>query len=61
MRIKEPFLLTFSVLWIVAAILPKKINRRRSGVPYENQALARAGLVAIGLAMLVLCYSLPSR
>jgi hypothetical protein len=61
MRIKEPFLLLFSVFWILAAIIPKKINRGRSGVPYENQALARAALIVIGLATLLLWYSLPWR
>jgi hypothetical protein len=59
--IKEPFLLIFSVFWILAAILPKQINRGRSGIPYENQALARAGMIGIGLAMLLLWYSLPTR
>ena len=59
MKIKEPFLPAFSVLWILGTILPKKINRGRSGLSYENQAVGRAGIIAIGLAMLLLWYSLP--
>ncbi|PYV58175.1 MAG: hypothetical protein DMG90_03120 [Acidobacteria bacterium] len=60
MRIKEPYLLAFSVLWLLASVLPKKINRGRSGIPYENQTVARAGMIGIGLAMLLLWYSLPA-
>jgi hypothetical protein len=58
MKVKEPFLLCFSLLWIVGTLLPRKLYRGKSGIPYENQLLARVAFVAIGRAMLVLWYSL---
>jgi hypothetical protein len=39
-------------------LLPRKLYRGKSGIPYENQLLARVAFVAIGRAMLVLWYSL---
>jgi hypothetical protein len=60
MKVKEPFLLCFSLLWIAATFLPGKL-RRRNGTPYEKQTMARAGFLAIGIALLVLWYSLPQQ
>lgn len=60
MRIKEPFLLVFAILWILAFLLPKTLYRNRSGKPFENQLVARIAFLAIGLALLLLWYSLPS-
>jgi hypothetical protein len=60
-KIKEPFLLFFSIIWILGALLPRQLYRRRSGIPYENQRLARAAFLAIGVALLVLWYSLPGK
>jgi hypothetical protein len=61
MRIKEPFLLAFAILWILGALLPKPLYRSRSGKPFENQLLARIAFTAIGLALLLLWYSLPPK
>jgi len=60
MRIKEPFLLIFSVIWILIALVPRKLYRR-SGKPFENQRIARVAFTSIGLALLVLWYSLPPK
>jgi hypothetical protein len=59
MKIKEPFLLAFAILWILGASLPKTLYRSRGGKPFENQLVARLAFAAIGLALLVLWYSLP--
>ncbi|OLE57218.1 MAG: hypothetical protein AUG13_05100 [Chloroflexi bacterium 13_1_20CM_2_59_7] len=59
-RVKEPFLLIFSLLWIAGAVLPKKLYRKSSGKPFERQLLARIGFLAIGLSLLLLWYSLRS-
>ncbi len=56
---KEPFLLTFATAWTVVPWLVKTINRGRSGIPYENQLAAKLGISAIGVALLILWYSLP--
>jgi len=58
-KIKEPFLLIFAVLWILGFLLPKTLYRKGAGKPFENQLVARIAFVAIGLAMLLLWYSLP--
>jgi hypothetical protein len=60
MRIKEPFLLTFSVLFILFGMLPKNFYQKRDGTPFQNLGMARIACVAIGLAQLLLWYSLPS-
>ncbi len=61
MKIKEPFLLCFAMLWIAGTLLPRKLYRGRSGVPYENQQVARIAFLAISIAMLVLWYSLAPK
>jgi len=58
-KIKEPFLLIFAVLWILGFLLPKTLYRKGTGKPFENQLVARIAFVAIGLAILLLWYSLP--
>ncbi|PYX27255.1 MAG: hypothetical protein DMG80_19100 [Acidobacteria bacterium] len=60
MKVKEPFLLCFSLLWIAGALLPRTLYRGKGGRRFENQLLARLAFVAIGVAMLVLWYSLPA-
>jgi hypothetical protein len=60
MRIKEPFLLIGATLWILGFLLPKTLYRGRTGKPFQNQLMTRIGFVAIGLALLLLWFSLPS-
>ena len=60
MRVKEPFLLTFSVFFIVWGMLPKNFYQKRDGTPFQNLAMVRDAGIAIGLALLFLWYSLPS-
>jgi hypothetical protein len=60
MKIKEPFLLCFSLLLVAASFLPGEL-RRRNGKPYENQMRTRVACFAIGVALVVLWYSLPRR
>jgi hypothetical protein len=60
MKVKEPFFLCFSLLWIAATFLPGEF-RRRNGTPYEKQIMARTGFLAIGIGLLVLWYSLPQQ
>jgi hypothetical protein len=50
--VREPFLLTFSVLWILLALLPKTLYCR-DGKPIENQTFIRIALISIGLALLI--------
>jgi hypothetical protein len=59
MKIKEPFLLVFAILWIAGFLLPKTLYRKGSRKPFENQLVARIVFLAIGLALLLLWYSLP--
>jgi hypothetical protein len=59
MKIKEPFLLVFAILWIADFLLPKTLYRKGSGKPFENQLVARIAFLAIGLVLLLLWYSLP--
>jgi hypothetical protein len=61
MRIKEPFLLGFAILLILGALLPKTLYRNRNGKPFENLLEGRIAFVAIGLALLLLWYSLPPK
>jgi len=55
---KEPFLFFFAVAWTVFPWLPKTFYRGRGGQWWKNQLQARVAFSAIGVAMLVLWYSL---
>jgi hypothetical protein len=59
MRIKEPSLLAFAAFCIFLALQPTPLVRK-AGRPLENQKRARIAVLAIGLATLLLWYSLPS-
>jgi hypothetical protein len=59
--IKEPFLLAFAILWMLGALLPKTLYRNRADKPFENQLMARMAFAAIGLALLLLWYSLRAK
>jgi succinate-acetate transporter protein len=59
MKIKEPFLLIFSLLWLAFCLLPAGFFRRRNGEPYDDLLFRRIAFAGIGIAMLVLWYSLP--
>jgi hypothetical protein len=57
MKIKEPFLLLFSISWILGCLLPREVRWRG-----EYRSLdwpMRIAFVAIGFAILLLWYSLP--
>jgi hypothetical protein len=58
--IKEPFLLICALVPIVMALVPMPLQRK-GGRPFENQLAARIAFAAIGLALLLLWYSLPSK
>jgi hypothetical protein len=58
--IKEPFLLICAAAPIVIALLPITLQRK-GGRPFENQIAARIAFAAIGLALLLLWFSLPSK
>ena len=60
MRVKEPFLLVFAILWLLGFLIPKTLYRKGTGKPFENQPAARVAFAAIGLALLLLWYSLQS-
>ena len=51
----EQFLLT----WTVFPWLPKTLYHGKTDEPWKNQFRARLGFSAIGVALLVLWYSLP--
>jgi hypothetical protein len=56
--LKEPFLLVFALLWLAFPLLPITWYPKPTGEPAEDHMARRAALIAIGLAMLVLWYSL---
>ena len=55
---KEPFLLVFALLWIAFPLLPIRWYRKRTREPAKDHLARRATMIAIGLALLVLWYSL---
>jgi len=59
--IKEPFLLGFAIVLILGSLLPKTVYRKRNGKPYENLLGGRIAFLAIGLALLMLWYSMPPK
>lgn len=59
MQVKEPFLLSMSLFFIVLPLLPIPFHRK--GKPLENDRLARIACIAIGIASLFLWYSLPPK
>lgn len=56
--IKEPFLLSFSIAWIVVCLIPKKMYWRVSRRPVEWPT--RLALACVGFTTLLLWYSMPS-
>jgi succinate-acetate transporter protein len=61
MKIKEPFLLIFSLLWIAFLLLPASFYRRRNGEPYDDLLIRRIAFAGIGIALLVAWYALPPK
>jgi hypothetical protein len=59
MKIKELFLLVFSLLSIVFGILPASFYQRRNGERYDDLLFRRIACAGIGIAILFLWYSLP--
>lgn len=60
MKVKETFLLCGAIFFFVLmGCQPLPIMRKGTGMPFEKQWLARAGLIGIGLVTLLLWYSLP--
>jgi len=57
MKIKEPFMLIFSLLWIAIWFFPEEFYGRRNGQPYDDLRVRRIAFVGIGVASLVLWYS----
>jgi hypothetical protein len=60
-KMKEPFLLIFSLLWTAFAFLPAGFYRRRNGEPYDDLLFRRIAIAGIGLVLLLAWYALPSR
>lgn len=56
MKIKEPFLLIFSLVWIAFCFLPKEFYSRCDGQPYDDLLFRRIGFAGIGGASLLLWY-----
>jgi hypothetical protein len=61
MKIKEPFLLIFSLLFIVFSFLPADFYRRRNGESYDDLLFRRIACAGIGLALLLAWYAMPSK
>jgi hypothetical protein len=59
MKIKEPFMLIFSLLFIAFGFLPSSFYQKRNGERYDDLLFRRIGIAGIGIATLVLWYSLP--
>jgi hypothetical protein len=49
-----------ALLWTVGSLIANPLQRK-GGRPYENQRVAKIAFVAIGLALLLLWFSLPSK
>jgi hypothetical protein len=58
MRIKEPFLLIFSLGFIAFGFLPSDFYQKRNGERYGDLLFRRIAIAGIGIATLVLWYSL---
>jgi len=56
MKVKEPFLLVFSILWILFFLLPVKLHWKGTHRPMTWPE--RMVVAGIGLAFLLLWYSL---
>jgi hypothetical protein len=61
MKIKEPFMLIFSLAFIAFGFLPSTIYQKRNGKPYDDLLFRRISFAAIGLALLLAWYALPSK
>jgi hypothetical protein len=60
MKIKEPFLLVGSLLWIAFGFLPASFYQRRNGEPYDDLLFRRIAIAGIGVALL-LGYAMPPK
>jgi len=58
MKFQEPFLLSFSVCWLLICLVPKTVYWRGSHKPVEWPM--RIAFAGVGFATLLLWYSLPS-
>jgi hypothetical protein len=61
MKMKEPFLLIFSLLWIAFCFMPAEFYRRRNGEPYDDLLFRRIAFPGVGLALLLAWYAKPSK
>lgn len=59
MKIKEPFMLIFSLVFIAFGFLPSNFYQKRNGERYDDLLFRRIGIAGIGIATFVLWYSLP--
>jgi hypothetical protein len=59
MNIKEPFLLVAALCWFILSLVPKEIHWRGFLRPVDRRM--RIAFAGIGLALLLLWYSLTAR
>jgi hypothetical protein len=59
MRIKEPFMLIFSLAFIAFGFLPSNFYQKRNGERYDDLLFRRIAIAGIGIVTFVLWYSLP--
>jgi hypothetical protein len=55
------FLLVVAAFFILLPLMPSPLGRGKSGIPHKNQAVARVACAPIGVALLLLWYSLPPK